>query len=593
MRSYHTDSKNMAVLLGFIAGTALLSLAIYSYSLSISEQISETATDDIRSNARVQARDLSLILTSGLDSIADNLQILSKSSSVLAQNDDASAVIDAAQNTTEELTDFYMWLDETGQIIWTTGDDKSEIGRDRSYREYFTVPQATGEPYFSDVIISSDSAPRIFVSYPVIADVDQNNGRDGAFRGVMVAGIRLDIVGTLLKQNPSDDFRRNFVTLLDNNGTILYARDTTLIGRGVHELGAVNMVELDPRIADAVLQAPDSFMADFTAPDGRKETVASEPVIINGKKVWTVYVTAPHQLTDDVRQLFDQQNTFITLMVAIFGALAFGIAFLILRWNKRLEASVQARTAELNRANKSLEETNRQLLSSNEQLKAHDMMQTEFINVASHEMKTPTQAILFHSDLLKRRPESNESVDAIARNAERLQKLTSNILDISRIESQSLKLNKEKFDLHDAITGVIDDYQRQMNAKYGDLPRVELLYEPVTVPVYADKNRIIQVISNLVSNAIEFTDEGTISVTAENSTDHVRVVVRDTGRGIDADMIPRLFTKFSTRSEKGMGLGLFICKSIVEAHGGRIWAENNKDGRGASFFFTISALADA
>lgn len=582
----------MAVLLGFIAGTALLSLAIHSYSISISEQISETATDDIRSNARVQVRDLSLILTSGLDSIADNLQILSKSSSVLAQNDDASAVIDAAQSTTEELTDFYMWLDETGKIIWITSDgDKSEIGRDRSYREYFIVPQTTGEPYFSDVIIASDSAPRIFVSYPVIAD--QNNGRDGQFRGVMVAGIRLDIVGTLLKQNPSDDFRRNFVTLLDNNGTILYARDRTLIGRGVHELGAVNMVELDPKIADAVLQAPDSYMADFAAPDGRKETVASEPVIINGKKVWTVYVTAPHQLTDDVRQLFDQQNTFITLMVAMFGALAFGIAFLILRWNKRLEARVQARTAELNRANQSLEETNRQLLSSNEQLKAHDMMQTEFINVASHEMKTPTQAILFHSDLLKRRPESNESIDAIARNAERLQKLTSNILDISRIESQSLKLNKEKFDLHDAITGVIDDYQKQINAKYGDFPRVELLYEPVTLPVYADKNRIIQVISNLVSNAIEFTDEGTISVAAENSSDHVRVVVRDTGRGIDADMIPRLFTKFSTRSEKGMGLGLFICKSIVEAHGGRILAENNKDGRGASFFFTIPALADA
>ncbi len=581
----------MAVLLGFIAGTVLLSMAVYSYSLSISEQISGIAADDIRSNARVQANDLSLILTNGLDSIADNLQILSKSPSVLAQNNDAAVVIDTAQNTTEELTDFYMWLDETGKIMWITGDDKSDIGRDRSYREYFTVPQTTREPYFSDVIIASDSAPRIFVSSPVIADLDQNNGRDGAFRGVMVAGIRLDIVGTLLKQNPSDDFRRNFVTLLDNNGTILYARDPALIGRGIRELGPTNMVELDPRIADAVLHAPDSYMADFTAPDGRKETVAAEPVIINGKKVWTVYVTAPHQLTDDVRQLFDQQNTFVTLMVAAFGALAFGLAFLILRWNKRLEASVQARTEELNKANRAMEDANRQLLSSNEQLKVHDMMQTEFINVASHEMKTPTQAILFHADLLKRLPESMESIDAIARNAERLQKLTNNILDISRIESQSLKLNKEKFNLRDAITGVIDDYQKQMNAKYGDFPQVELVYNPVALSVYADKNRIIQVISNLVSNAIEFTDEGTISVAAENSSGRVKVVVRDTGRGIDADMMSRLFTKFSTRSEKGMGLGLFICKSIVEAHGGKIWAENNKDGRGASFYFTIPADA--
>jgi signal transduction histidine kinase len=114
---------------------------------------------------------------------------------------------------------------------------------------------------------------------------------------------------------------------------------------------------------------------------------------------------------------------------------------------------------------------------------------------------------------------------------------------------------------------------------------IEVTGEPIFVE--ADKVRIFEVLSNIIRNAIKFTSEGTITVKAHADGKNVQVDVRDSGAGIDPDIVPRLFTKFATTSNQGTGLGLFISKNIVEAHGGRIWAENNKDGKGATFSFTL------
>src|SRR3712207_4239920 len=120
---------------------------------------------------------------------------------------------------------------------------------------------------------------------------------------------------------------------------------------------------------------------------------------------------------------------------------------------------------------------------------------------------------------------------------------------------------------------------------------VKILYpQPHDVEVYADKERIMQVLGNLLSNALKFTKQGTITIcTEQNNNDKSNLTIKiiDTGFGIDHALILRLFTKFATKSEHGTGLGLYISKSIVEAHGGKIWAENNSDGRGATFTFTL------
>ena len=226
-----------------------------------------------------------------------------------------------------------------------------------------------------------------------------------------------------------------------------------------------------------------------------------------------------------------------------------------------------------------------------EQLKTHDKMQKEFINIASHEMKTPTQAIIGYADLIHKHPEKREDMmQSISRNAVRLQRLTNDILDVTRIDSQTLNLHKEQFDIGDLLENIIQDYLGHIEKENRN---VKLFYnfkqDNDTLPIDADRDRIAQVISNLLSNAIKFTAKknGVISISAERKEKEVIVSTRDTGEGINPEIIPRLFTKFATRSFSGTGLGLYISKNIIEAHGGKMWAENNPHGEGATFTFTL------
>src|SRR5215204_72601 len=282
----------------------------------------------------------------------------------------------------------------------------------------------------------------------------------------------------------------------------------------------------------------------------------------------------------------------------------------------------------------------------NEKLQEADKVQKEFINIAAHELRTPIVPILNLSELLysnvkERQPELQEKemlemLEIILRNANRLHQLTEDILDVTRIESHTLKLRKERFNLNDAILNVIEDYKEQI--ANGNNGNVKLMYEPANssssssnsnsngsiILVEADRQRLIQVISNLLNNAIKFTKEGTVTVStttsssiikrkdaerdtgegeerggaAEEKEEEVVIAVKDTGTGIDPELMPRLFTKFATKSYQGTGLGLYISKSIVEAHGGKMWAENNSDEgsnsetehKGATFYFTLPVV---
>ena len=253
----------------------------------------------------------------------------------------------------------------------------------------------------------------------------------------------------------------------------------------------------------------------------------------------------------------------------------------------------------------------------NEELLMTDKMQKEFINVAAHELRTPIVPILGLSEILRsrtikdtsssRKKQDLEMLDIVIRNAGRLSRLTEDILDITKIESQSLRLKKELIDLNDAIFITVEEFKGQIDTTITPGGgNVKLLFETVDTinnkkPVFveADKYRVIQVVSNLISNAIKFSKEvggGTVNVSIEREKrggggeDHAIVIVRDTGKGIDPEIFPKLFTKFVTKSYQGTGLGLFISKSIVEAHGGKIWAENNIQGKGATFYFTLPIL---
>ena len=242
-----------------------------------------------------------------------------------------------------------------------------------------------------------------------------------------------------------------------------------------------------------------------------------------------------------------------------------------------------------------------------EKLKEADNMKNQFINVAAHELRTPIQPILSLSQVLQSKindSKQRELLDAVVRNAKRLQRLTEVILDITKIESNTLNLKIEHFNLVDVIENAIQDIRNQYKMINNNNEKLKLFYESdiQNIFVKADKERIAQVISNLLSNAIKFTEEGSVTINVkvkentnnndnnDNNDSYAAIVsIKDTGEGVDPDFFPRLFTKFATKSLEGTGLGLFISKSIIEAHGGRIWAENNKGGneKGATFTFTL------
>jgi signal transduction histidine kinase len=237
-----------------------------------------------------------------------------------------------------------------------------------------------------------------------------------------------------------------------------------------------------------------------------------------------------------------------------------------------------------------------------EKIKESEKMKNDFINIAAHELRTPIQPILGLSEILSVRTGQienyKEHINIILKNAKRLQKLADDILDASKIESHSLKLNKEEFDLGDAISTALKDHVNQLgensgnivfscNVNSGNLNEESNNIKDDVIMVKADKNRVNQVLSNLLCNAIKFTQDGNISVMINKNNKEIIVGVKDEGQGIDREMLPKLFDKFITDSTSGTGLGLYICKNIIESHGGKIWAENNKTGKGATFTFSL------
>jgi len=230
-----------------------------------------------------------------------------------------------------------------------------------------------------------------------------------------------------------------------------------------------------------------------------------------------------------------------------------------------------------------------------EKLKESEKLKDDFVNIAAHELRTPIQPILGLTQILRSRTNDNEQrqlLDTILRNAQRLQRLTQDILDVSRIESKSLELDKELFNLNEMISNAVADYNRVIKENKGTTNlKLEFTSPKEDIFIEADKSRINQVISNLLSNAIKFTKEGTITTAVVPNSNKIVVNVNDTGSGIDSEVLPKLFTKFSTtatKSKTGTGLGLFISKNIIEAHGGRIWGKNNySSGKGATFGFSL------
>ena len=589
--------KSLGIIAAITAIAISLSLISYQYSQYSAAQIEEISIRDTRSNAEIQAYDLGNSLANKLNDITSLLRIIGASSPV--QEEDLSRAVyifNEAELATSDLVDFYMWLDKDGRIVWISNINQTAYeqyrGLDLSYRLYFSEPKVTHNVYYSSIVDSNDRINRLYISYPIIgknmtAQLDPvaviGSSLGGAFKGTVVAGIRTDVLGKYLESQISPNLEGQ-VGVIDNTGIILYLKNSEYVGKNVfgvrfqsflQSFGSETIRTMSSGFKLGLQGYPGS---EDISIDGTSAFVYS-PILLEGKQFGVLYIIAPYTLVGEVTALVESLKNLSILLIIAIGASAVTAAVVILRWNKNLEKTIAQRTA--------------QLTEANEQLTVNDKLQKEFINIAAHELRTPLQPILGLSEMLESQfGERRDEIRVIARNARRLKRLTQDILDASKIESGSLTLNIQTIDLDEAISSVIIDYRNNLGhgvgTENGEKEKVKIKYEPKKLMVEADMERIQQVISNLISNALKFTKEGGVVIVKTEVIDGLaRITVKDTGSGIDPEIMPRLFQKFATSSAKGTGLGLYISNSIVQAHGGRMWGENNDDGKGATFTFTL------
>lgn len=601
-----TFSRNNVIILLIIAIIGIgLSILSYQYSSITANEIANISSQDVRSNAKIEVYQLSRILVRSMESISNNLEGLSNSISLLdSENDNIQRLFDTAQTSTRDLTNGYYMFNMNGEIVAKTGNKTIATnynGIKANSSELLLSPKTSNTTYYSSIIDVDNQFPQLIISYPVIkSNVTLSNNSSQSnmsnFEGIVFTTIDLSKLGEFLQKELSPEFASN-VGLIDKDGVILYSKNRNVVGKNYLTPEFQDLIP--PEIKNvynnvlATSLTGGSGLRDISFNDNMT-TIAYQPITLDGNFLWSLYISTPHSLASNVGYLINQQKNFSTIVIIVVGSMAFGIAFLILSWNKRLEGAVESRTVELKKTNVSLIESNSLLASANKQLEIHDNMQKEFINVAAHELRTPIMPILGEAELIENDISDNEfariskeQVSSIIRNAKRLDRLAADILDVTNIEGKSLKLNKTAFDVDEILSQLVIEYSRQIQNDVTKNKRIKIFYEPLHVKIFADKYRIAQVISNMINNAIKFTDQGLITIIGNVNSTELTLQISDTGKGIDNEIINRLFDKFVSRSEQGTGLGLFISKNIIESHGGRIIGFNNENGTGATFVFTL------
>jgi len=501
----------------------------------------------------------------------------------------------------DDVIDKIFVLDKNDMV--TSGLSQSStdeyLGADFSQREWVKEAKRDLKPVFSKGF-ERQGIYTIYIGVPVI------NRDNNQYMGLIGATIPTEKF--FARYGNVHDVNSQFLVIYDKNGTILaVGADRNLVGENFFGTTVQNFIghnEILNNLTGSLLKGhPNYGVYDY----GRSDRInTGQPILVQNTPTYFLQIVTPtkaifSKISDT---LFTDRLKGYSLLVAVFVSVGSLVIFL-LKWNNTMEKEVIKRTNALNKTNiqlgimsKQLRKSNLSLQNANEQLRQHDKIQKEFINMAAHELRTPIQPILGLADVLRDYvTDSHQSklLDVIMRNAKRLQRLSCDILDVSKIESSLLKISKSKIDLNEKIKNVINDVENGYDD--GNNSNVKIIFEPKeTIFVYADKDRIHQVLSNLLNNAIKYTKNGIVTINTSiangsnnnaNDDKEAIVTIMDTGCGITPEIMQKLFSKFVTTSSHGTGLGLFISKGIIEAHGGRIWAENNSNGVGSSFSFSL------
>jgi signal transduction histidine kinase len=467
---------------------------------------------------------------------------------------------------------------------------RSFVNIDISFRDYVRETKSTLSPVFSNGFRGIDGTYKIALTFPII-------NRDSKVYIGMV-GVEIPSVDFFARYGNVYNIDTKFLVAYDRDSNYISTPRTDFLGESLFSSEVQRFFNFNGIQNNYYRSVFDGqlfggyAMYDF----GTGERLnTGYPVSVDGKPKYFIFVITPTAsvYSDINKTLSAERSKFFLLIGGISAAILILILFLV-KLNSILNEQVKIRTEDL-------EKSNKRLKTANEQLNIHDKMQKEFINITAHELRTPIQPILVLTEYIRNRTKDKEQIellDVIIKNTKRLRNLAEEILDVTRIEKGVLSLNKERFCLNELVVDTVKEMQ-SITDNNKKIKFENDIHSSDPVLIYADKSRTRQVLSNLISNSLKFVPrEGIISVRVErrksdegnNSKEIVVVSIKDTGIGIDAAIMPKLFTKFASKSFQGTGLGLYISKNIVESHGGEIWAENNEDGKGATFSFSLPII---
>ncbi|HZH38953.1 MAG TPA: hypothetical protein VEX17_02705, partial [Bacillales bacterium] len=396
----------MVILLGL--SSIAFSIYFVRYYDSVTDSIMQIEAEDISSNTEIEANMISKILVKSVESVADNLRVISTAPSV--RNGEISGIdlLALAENNTNDLADFYIWLDSKGRIIGSSsgidGTNK-QLADDLSNASFFSAPEKTFDRYVSNISFF-ENIPRMFISFPIIgknpggeinsSSTTASNNYDraphiatpnaGTFEGIIAAAIRVDKLGEYLQNQIPPEYK-GFVGVVNSRGLVLSSANLSHIGKSIFDTDLNPIIPSQARkpfnlyLNQSLFEKKQSVQ-NMTF-DNRLISIAYQPMIFNqpiGDQFATLFVISSHQTTDKIGSLMQEQKAFSISVYWIIIFLATGLACIILLWNKRLKDMVDKKTMELQKANQNLQ-------LANEQLKVHDKMQKDFINIAAHELR--------------------------------------------------------------------------------------------------------------------------------------------------------------------------------------------------------------
>ena len=584
---------------------SVISIVVFSFTVFYSIQI--VTEENVKNNLiseqidrqQIASKSLSqhigsdlTLVTAVLDGLANSIYMQDGS---LDPNKTNSMIIEK-YNSIDDIIDRIFILDKDDVVTTDLSHQGTnlDVGSSFSQREWVEEARNNLKPVFSKGF-EGQGIYSIYIAVPMI------NRENNQYLGLIGASIPTEKFFS--RYGNVHDINSQFLVVYDKSGTILtVGADKNLVGKNFFSKTVQSFITqnniLNNLTKNLLAGKPNVGVYDY----GKTERInTGQPVLIQDTPTYFIQVVTPTKeiFAKTADTLFTERLKSYSLLTAVFASVAILTIFL-LKWSNTLEKEVIKRTHELNRSNvklaimsQELKNSNLSLQKANNQLRQNDKLQKEFINMAAHELRTPIQPILGLTDVLLDKssdPHQSQLLEVIMRNARRLQRLSGDILDVSKIESSSLKLSKTPMELNEVIQTVINDFEN--GSKLERNKNVKIFFQPKdSIIVYVDKDRIFQVLSNLLNNALKFTKHGTVMISINlddrDNNKAVKVTIQDTGIGITQELMPNLFSKFVTSSYNGTGLGLFISKGIIEAHGGRIWAENNSNGVGASFSFSL------